>query len=59
MLDCQQKSEHLVRFGAREIPRDEFLSRLERGLRDDAPAPRPPARRAASAFARPLSGGRP
>ncbi|WP_165250423.1 leucyl/phenylalanyl-tRNA--protein transferase [Paludisphaera soli] len=59
MLDCQVKSEHLLRFGAREIPRDEFLARLERGFRDDPQAPRPPARRAASAFARALSGERP
>ena len=44
MLDCQVRSEHLVSLGAREIPRDEFLMRLDRGCRD---APRPPGRRAA------------
>jgi len=48
MLDCQVRSEHMVRFGAREIPRDEFLTRLERGLREGLPEPRP-ARRAAAA----------
>jgi len=48
MLDCQVRSEHMVWFGAREIPRDEFLTRLERGLREGLPEPRP-ARRAAAA----------
>lgn len=44
LLDCQIRSEHLVRFGAREIPRDEFLMHLARGLKDEAetPASAPP-----------------
>lgn len=29
LIDCQVRSEHLVRLGAREIPRTEFLERLE------------------------------
>jgi leucyl/phenylalanyl-tRNA--protein transferase len=33
IIDCQVASEHLMRFGAREIPRDEFLRRLASGLR--------------------------
>lgn len=28
MIDCQMKTAHLARFGAREISRDEFISRL-------------------------------
>jgi leucyl/phenylalanyl-tRNA--protein transferase len=32
LIDCQQYTEHLARFGAREIPRPEFLSRLQRVL---------------------------
>jgi leucyl/phenylalanyl-tRNA--protein transferase len=28
-IDCQQRTEHLASFGAREIARDEFLRRLE------------------------------
>jgi leucyl/phenylalanyl-tRNA---protein transferase len=32
LVDCQVKTEHLARFGAREIPRREFLERLERAL---------------------------
>jgi leucyl/phenylalanyl-tRNA--protein transferase len=36
MLDCQIRSEHMVRLGAREIPRDEYLSRLDRGCREAA-----------------------
>jgi leucyl/phenylalanyl-tRNA--protein transferase len=28
LVDCQVRTDHLVRFGAREIPRAEFLSRL-------------------------------
>jgi len=32
LIDCQVRTEHLVRFGAREIGRDEFLARLERAL---------------------------
>jgi leucyl/phenylalanyl-tRNA--protein transferase len=33
LIDCQVRTDHLVRFGAREVPRREFLSRLERALR--------------------------
>ncbi|MDR3620637.1 MAG: leucyl/phenylalanyl-tRNA--protein transferase [Paludisphaera borealis] len=33
-IDCQVKSEHLLRLGAREIPRDEFLMHLAGGLQD-------------------------
>lgn len=29
LIDCQVYTDHLARFGAREIPRDEFLSKLE------------------------------
>src|SRR5512145_139643 len=29
LIDCQVTTEHLIRFGAREIPRSEFISRLE------------------------------
>ena len=32
LVDCQVKTDHLARFGAREIPRDEFLARLARAL---------------------------
>jgi len=33
-IDCQTTTEHLRRFGAREIPRKEFLDRLGRALDD-------------------------
>jgi leucyl/phenylalanyl-tRNA---protein transferase len=29
LIDCQMRTEHLARFGAREIPRAEFATRLE------------------------------
>jgi leucyl/phenylalanyl-tRNA--protein transferase len=29
MIDCQMRTEHLVSLGGREIPRDDFLSRLQ------------------------------
>lgn len=32
LIDCQVRTEHLLRFGAREISRTEFLARLERAL---------------------------
>jgi leucyl/phenylalanyl-tRNA---protein transferase len=32
LVDCQVKTDHLARFGAREIPRDEFLERLALAL---------------------------
>lgn len=34
MIDCQVTTEHLMRFGAREIPRSEFLTRLEESLKE-------------------------
>ena len=33
LVDCQVKTAHLQRFGAREIPRREFLERLRQALR--------------------------
>lgn len=33
LVDCQIHTDHLARFGAREIPRSEFLRHLERALR--------------------------
>lgn len=33
LIDCQVTTEHLKRFGARDIPRDLFLMYLERGLK--------------------------
>lgn len=32
MLDCQLTTAHLIRFGAREIPRDVFLKQLKKSL---------------------------
>ena len=32
LVDCQVATEHLARFGAREIPRDDFLARLDLAL---------------------------
>lgn len=32
IIDCQVTSPHLLRLGAVEIPRTEFLARLERAL---------------------------
>lgn len=32
MVDCQVTTEHLIRFGAREIPRTLFLKQLEKSL---------------------------
>jgi leucyl/phenylalanyl-tRNA--protein transferase len=40
MVDCQQQTEHLARFGARPIPRREFAERLER-LVNSKGSPRP------------------
>jgi len=51
LIDCQVKSEHLLRLGAREIRRDEFLMHLGRGLKEDQRAvarPNGDGRRAAS-----------
>jgi len=32
MIDCQVTTDHLIRFGAREIPRVRFLEQLEKSL---------------------------
>ncbi len=32
LIDCQVTTEHLIRFGAREIPRAEFMQRLQKAL---------------------------
>jgi leucyl/phenylalanyl-tRNA--protein transferase len=32
LVDCQVRTEHLKRFGAREIPRSEFLARLRKAV---------------------------
>ena len=32
MIDCQVKTSHLIRFGAREIPREHFLKQLQKSL---------------------------
>jgi leucyl/phenylalanyl-tRNA--protein transferase len=42
LVDCQVRTEHLLRFGAREIRRAEFLARLARAL--EKPAHRGPWR---------------
>jgi leucyl/phenylalanyl-tRNA--protein transferase len=36
LIDCQQTTAHLLRFGAQEVPRREFLSLLGVGARSDA-----------------------
>jgi leucyl/phenylalanyl-tRNA--protein transferase len=41
LIDCQVRTEHLVRMGAREIPRREFLALLEDAL---IKRPEPPGR---------------
>ena len=33
IIDCQVSTEHLINFGAREIPRNDFLKQLENALR--------------------------
>ena len=33
IIDCQVSTEHLINFGAREIPRKDFLKQLEKALR--------------------------
>lgn len=37
VVDCQMKTEHLARFGAREVPRTEFLGWLDRLVNADGP----------------------
>jgi len=38
LIDCQQETEHLKRFGARAIPRDEFAEHLSRLVHSTLPA---------------------
>ena len=38
IIDCQVSTEHLIKFGAREIPRKDFLKQLEKSL--EAPTKR-------------------
>ena len=38
LVDCQVDTDHLRRFGAREIPRAEFLARLRNALATQAPS---------------------
>jgi leucyl/phenylalanyl-tRNA--protein transferase len=33
IIDCQVSTEHLINFGAREIPRNDFLKQLEKAFR--------------------------
>ena len=40
LFDCQQTTVHMLRVGGFEVPRDEFLSRLEQAL--ELPSPRGP-----------------
>lgn len=37
LIDCQVKTDHLIRFGAREIPRKLFLEQLEQALTGSNP----------------------
>jgi leucyl/phenylalanyl-tRNA--protein transferase len=39
LIDCQMRTEHLMRLGAVEIPRDELVRRLERLCRETGPGP--------------------
>lgn len=41
LIDCQQTTAHLLRFGAREVSRKEFLRRLHQGLGHQPALPRP------------------
>lgn len=38
LIDCQVATDHLLRFGARPIPRDRFLARLRRSVARPIPA---------------------
>ncbi len=53
LIDCQQKTPHLASFGAREIPRSDFLRRL----RDSTSQPGPPAWRFDDDLARSIGAG--
>jgi len=33
VIDCQVTTDHMIRFGARELPRSEFMTRLKRALK--------------------------
>ena len=35
LIDCQVTTEHLIRFGAREVPRADFMKRLQKALDRD------------------------
>lgn len=37
LIDCQMRTEHLARFGAREIPRAEFLARVRDLIAQEGP----------------------
>ena len=43
LIDCQMKTDHLLRFGAREIPRRQFLELLAAGQEKPTPHFLPPA----------------
>ena len=32
LIDCQVRTDHLIRFGAREVPRKLFLEQLEKAI---------------------------
>ncbi|WP_372678833.1 leucyl/phenylalanyl-tRNA--protein transferase [Desulfosarcina sp.] len=38
LIDCQVRTDHLIRFGAREIPRKTFLEQLEKAVGASRPA---------------------
>ncbi len=38
LIDCQMNTSHLARFGAAEIPRDEFMRLLANGIAQPAPS---------------------
>ena len=42
LIDCQITTEHLVSFGAREVPREEFLSLLGEAVGEDPKGSSPP-----------------
>lgn len=37
LIDCQMSTDHLIRMGAEEIPRQQFLSRLKEALKNERP----------------------
>jgi leucyl/phenylalanyl-tRNA---protein transferase len=36
LIDCQMKTDHLLRFGAWEVPRDEFVKKLQKAVSGDS-----------------------